>query len=155
MIKLLPINGENREWYTEFEKVYETGLKEYMSRIYPHCSERFEALTADGLLLWDYILRDNRPVGSVWLEKGSSEAKTAVLGILIAEESCRGKHVGEEVVRLICRAGADAIGIDSVELNVRPQNTRAIRCYRKCGFEETERFLKPNGVAVVHMKKKL
>lgn len=155
MVALLPVNRGNLEWYAAFEEVYDDCLKEFMSRIRPNHSENFEALAAGGLLLWDYILVGGKPVGSVWLEKESSEAKTAVLGILIAEESCRGKHAGEEVVRLICKDGADVLGVDSVELNVRPRNVRAIRCYRKCGFEETERFVKPNGVAVVHMKKDL
>ena len=155
MVALLPVNRGNLEWYAAFEEVSNDCLKEYMSRIRPNHSENFEALAADGLLLWDYILVDGKPVGSVWLEKESSEAKTAVLGILIAEESCRGKHTGEEAVRLVCKDGADVLCVDSVELNVRPRNVRAIRCYEKCGFEETERFVKPNGVAVIHMKKEL
>lgn len=155
MTQLLAVNTENRPRYGAFEKSYDTCLKEYMSRIFPHRADRFAELTEAGLLLWDYILCGGKPVGSVWLEKESAEEETAVLGIFLAEESCRGKHVGEEAVRLICRDGAEKMGISSVELHVRPQNSRAVRCYRKCGFEEAGRFVKPNGVEVIHMIRKL
>ena len=155
VVGLLPVNAENLKWYDAFDSVYDGSLKEYMSRIRPDRSEQFEALTADGLLLWDYILADGKPVGSVWLERKSREAQTAVLSILIAEESCRGKHYGEEALRLVCRAGAGLLGIRTVELHVRPRNVRAIRCYRKCGFKEAGRFTKPNGVEVIRMTKKL
>lgn len=154
-MKLLAVSAENLVWYGTFEAKYDACLKEYLSRIRPHGAEQFEQLTKAGLLLWNYILLDGKPVGSVWLEKESGDAKSAVLGIFIAEESCRGKQIGEEAVRRICRDGAEKLGADSVELHVRPYNIRAIRCYRKCGFEETGRFVKPNGVEVIQMNRKL
>ena len=155
MMQLLAVSAENRLWYGAFEKCYDACLKEYMSRIYPHGAERFAELTEAGFLLWDYILCGGKPVGSVWLEKESAEDETATLGVFLAEESCRGKHIGEEAVRLICRDGAEKLGISSVELHVRPQNSRAVRCYRRCGFEEAGRFVKPNGVEVIRMIRKL
>ena len=56
MTQLLAVNTENRPRYGAFEKSYDTCLKEYMSRIFPHRADRFAELTEAGLLLWDYIL---------------------------------------------------------------------------------------------------
>lgn len=154
-MKLLAVSAENLKWHGVFEAKYDVCLKEYLSRILPYGAEQFEQMTQAGLLLWDYILLDGKPIGSVWLEKGSKDAKSAVLGVFIADESCRGKHIGEEAVRLICHDGAEKLGATSIELHVRPRNIRAIRCYRKCGFEETGRFVKPNGVEVIQMIRKL
>lgn len=154
-MELIAVSAENLKWYGVFEAKYDTCLKEYLSRIQPYGAEEFEQMAQAGLLLWDYILLDGKPIGSVWLEKGSKDAESAVLGVFIADESCRGKHIGEEAVRLICRDGAEKLGATSIELHVRPRNIRAIRCYRKCGFEETGRFVKPNGVEVIQMIRKL
>lgn len=155
MVELHAVDRENLKWYDAFDSAYEERLKKYMSRIRPDRFEQFERLTAAGLLIWNYIFLEKKPVGSVWLERESSEAKTAKLGIFIEQESFRGRHLGEEAILLACESGQRAFGIDSVELNVRPTNVRAIRCYRKCGFEEINRFVKPNGVKVIRMRKKL
>ena len=155
MVELFPVDRKNMKWYDAFDRAYEEYLKEYMSRIRPNHFEQFMALTTAGFLIWDYILFEKRPVGSVWLERETSEAKMAKLGIFITQESCRGKHLGEEAIRLACESGQRALGINSVELNVRPMNVRAIRCYRKCGFDEIDHFVKPNGVEVIRMRKKL
>lgn len=153
MVEFLTVDRGNLKWYDAFDRVYDGCLKEYMSRIRPNRSEQFETLAAAGLLMWDYILFEKTPVGSVWLERESSEVKTAKLGIFLAQESCRGRHHGEEAILLACESGRKELGIDLVELNVRPTNLRAIRCYRKCGFEEINRFVKPNGVEVIRMRK--
>lgn len=155
MIELLPVDRENLKWYDAFDRVYDVCLKEYMSRIRPDQAEQFEVFTAAGLLRWNYILFEKKPVGAVWLERKSSEAKTVKLGIFIAEKSCRGRHIGEDVIGLVCESGRKELDVDSIDLNVRPTNVRAIRCYRKCGFEEINRFVKPNGVEVIRMRKKL
>jgi len=44
--------------------------------------------------------------------------------------------------------------IDKVELNVRAANTRAIKCYQKCGFKEVSTITK-NGRKAIHMEKQI
>lgn len=155
MVELISVNSENIGNYVVFEKCYDRQLKEYMSRIYPNHHEDFEEMEATGLLLWSYIFYNKNPIGSIWIEKESKEKKTAVLGVFLADESARGKHLGEEAIGIACRKGAQTLSVDSVELNVRLHNERAIKCYEKCGFKEEYCFTKPNGIEVIHMLKML
>jgi ribosomal-protein-alanine N-acetyltransferase len=48
----------------------------------------------------------------------------------------RGHGLGREITRLVSAWGFSVLGLHRVELEVLAGNTRAIRCYRACGFRQ-------------------
>lgn len=141
MFEFEAINKSNLNQYKEYEKAYETDLKEYQSRIYP--SETAEKLC------WYHIKCDNKHIGAVWLEK-ETENDFAVLGIFIADEAYRNKGIGTKAIQQILKNDLSVIGTDKVILRVRENNKRAIACYKKLGFKETRKYIK-NGIEVIEM----
>lgn len=135
------INKSNLNQYKEYEKAYETDLKEYQSRIYP--SETAEKLC------WYHIKCDNKHIGAVWLEK-ETENDFAVLGIFIADKAYRNKGIGTKAIRQILKNDLAVLGTDKVILRVRENNKRAIACYNKIGFSETKKYIK-NNISVIEM----
>lgn len=75
------------------------------------------------------------------------------LGIRIGDKNYWGKGYGVEAVSLLTIYCFGVIGIDRVWLKVLPSNTRAIRCYRKCGFRFCGR-LALNGYEFLVMEKR-
>lgn len=141
MFEFEAINKSNLYQYKEYEKAYETDLKEYQSRIYP--SETAEKLC------WYHIKCDNKYIGAVWLEK-ETENGFAVLGIFIADKAYRNKGIGTKAIRQILKNDLPVLGTDKVILRVRENNKRAIACYKKIGFKETRKYIK-NGMEVIEM----
>ena len=141
MIKLEEINQTNKHFYKNFETAFVENLSQYQSRIYPD--------KAAEKLLWYYIKSNGEYIGSIWLEKEENQAY-AVLGIFIADEKYRNQGLGAEAIRLILDK-AVLINVDEVRLNVRKNNARAINCYRKIGFVETEEYKTAKGIAAIKM----
>lgn len=140
MIYLEEICDKNQGIYHQFEDVYEGRLKQFQSRIYPNQDAE--------LLLWYYIKADDQYIGAIWIEQ-ESKTSQAVLGVFIAYEEFRNFGYGKEAIQMILQNAAQ-FGISEVHLRVRVQNTRAINCYRKIGFEVAKTFDK-NGILVFEM----
>lgn len=83
---------------------------------------------------WFIIEEDIRDIGSVWLEKDSSESDAMILGIFILAEQYRGKGIGSDSIKEAIRISKQRIVFRNVRMNVRKSNLRAIHCYEKCGF---------------------
>ena len=66
----------------------------------------------------------------------------AALGILIRKNHFLGKGIEEQGINLTIDKSHDELYFKSVQINVRESNTRAIGCYRKCGFVEFFRCTK-------------
>lgn len=126
---------ENLLYYNEYEKVFETDLKQYQSRIYPY--ENAEVLR------WYHIKTDEKYIGAIWLEKNSDE-DFAVLGIFIADKLYRNKGIGKAVIKQIIKTDLQHMHTNKILLRVREENERAIRCYKSVGFKENRRYQKGN-----------
>lgn len=135
MSKLERVSNENLSHYNEYEKAFETDLKQYQSRIYP--SEHA------GGLRWYHIQTDENYIGAVWLEKKNDE-DFAVLGIFIADEFYRNKGIGKSAIEKIIKTDLQYMHTNKILLRVREENERAIRCYKSVGFEENQRYKKGN-----------
>jgi len=108
------------------------GSEVFMSRYRP----RNLAVTAHSPeqgILWFVIRFSDQDVGTVWLESdvGSDQA---ILGILLGEESVLGLGIGQKAINLALEKARQLWRLRTVLLNVRENNTRAIACYKKCGF---------------------
>jgi len=141
-ITLEKITKENRAEYRQFE--IKTDLQNYQSRIYPQ-----EDMDVIG---WYYIIFENKPVGSIWLEKKTGDS-FAVLGVFIADKSYRNRGFGKQAIKRIIELEQRHMDIAEVYLHVRMHNLRAIACYKSCGFHEFERYERSDGIPVISMKK--
>ncbi len=59
---------------------------------------------------------------------------TYTLGLFVPD--LRGHGLGKEITRLVLAWAFGELGVHRVELEVLAGNTRAIRCYRACGFRQ-------------------
>lgn len=135
MFELEQICNENMSHYSEYEKVFETDLMQYQSRIYP--SENAEVFR------WYHIKADTKYIGAIWLEKNTDEA-FAVLGIFIADELYRNKGIGKAAIEQIINTDLQYMHTNKILLRVREENERAIRCYESVEFKEKRKYRKDN-----------
>lgn len=135
MFELEQVCNKNLSHYKEYEKVFETDLKQYQSRIYP--SENAEVLR------WYHIKADTKYIGAIWLEKNTDE-DFAVLGIFIIDELYRNKGIGKAAIEQIIKTDLQHMHTNKTLLHVREENERAIRCYKSVGFTEDRRYRKGN-----------
>ncbi len=64
------------------------------------------------------------------------EPKVALLcRILVGNEECRGKGLGQQIMRQLITYSFEKFNVGMVELNVFDWNTSAIKCYEKAGFK--------------------
>lgn len=141
MFELEQVCNENLSYYSRYEEVFETDLKQYQSRIYPTKDAQY--------LRWYHIKVKNKYIGAIWLEKSSSD-DFAVLGIFIADKNYRNKGIGAKAIDKVIKNDLTYMHTNKILLRVRAENERAIKCYNKSGFIETRRYEK-NGLNVVEM----
>jgi len=77
-------------------------------------------------------------VGATWLEEITDH--DAKLSIYIADPSCRGQGVGDQAIQVLVGKAFNELNLNSVYLNVRCGNERAVKCYKKNGFEIAEEY---------------
>ncbi len=63
--------------------------------------------------------------------------RSAYFRILIGEKGWWGHGYGREATELTMQEGFDRLGLDEVKLEVFATNERAVRAYRRVGFEQT------------------
>ena len=135
MFELEQICNENMSHYSEYEKAFETDLKQYQSRIYPSKSAE--------ILRWYHIKADEKYIGAIWLEKNVDD-NFAVLGVFIADKIYRNKGIGKSAIEQIIKNDLHYMNTNKILLRVREENERAVRCYKSVGFKENRRYRKDN-----------
>lgn len=78
-------------------------------------------------------------IGGVSLEQASPENRAATLGIAIGDKGHWDSGFGTDTMRTVCRFGFQMMNLHRIELHVYAENTRAIRCYEKVGFQHEGR----------------
>jgi RimJ/RimL family protein N-acetyltransferase len=80
-----------------------------------------------------------RPIGTTYLIEIDQRHSRAAFGIIIGEETARGKGYGTEATRLTLDYAFTALGLSNVMLTVYEFNLAGIHAYRKAGFQEIGR----------------
>ena len=127
-------------------------LDPFMNGWTPRCVR--EGHWPSALCRWDFILLDQTRVGTIWIERSSSESTTADLGVLIAAPEHRRRGIGTQVVCDAERAAKEDWGTQVVQLRVRASNQAATACYQRIGYTVNERTVKSQGETsyeVLHM----
>ena len=99
------------------------GEREWFARISaPDCGTRNWAIEADG-----------RRIGNCALHLHES-GEMAGFGIIMGDKTQWGKGCGSAALREVLRIGFQEMNLQRIHLTALGGNTRAVRCYGKCGF---------------------
>ena len=95
-------------------------------------------------LLDEYVLSHARGrrvcfVGTARLHGVDEHDRRARYAVGLLDSSRLGMGLGSEVTRTVLGYAFDELGLHRVDLRVLAYNTRAIRCYERCGFVEEGR----------------
>jgi len=82
------------------------------------------------------LFEGDRHIGNCGLEGVDRDNAVATFGILIGERDCRGKGLGEEATRVLCRFGFDEVNLHKIRLDVHAGNAGAVRTYERVGFRK-------------------
>jgi RimJ/RimL family protein N-acetyltransferase len=85
-----------------------------------------------------WVIDTGQFIGHVRFHSFVPQDKRASLAIGIEDPTYLGKGLGTEAIKLAL-AYAFSTGLHRISLRVLAKNTRAIACYRKCGFVEEGR----------------
>ena len=80
------------------------------------------------------LLENDRHIGNCGLVAIDRDNGTATLGIFIGEADCRGRGLGEEAVRTLCRYGFEELRLQKIRLDVHAGNAAA-KTYERVGFQ--------------------
>lgn len=100
--------------------------------------ERFFAARVvgpDSLALAVHVKSSGRLVGTCAFSQLDGENGSALYHITIGEKDVWGRGYGTEATRLMLDHAFTTLGLHRVALSVFEFNTRAIRSYRRCGFQ--------------------
>jgi RimJ/RimL family protein N-acetyltransferase len=104
--------------------------------------ERFFAARVvgpDSLALAVHVKSSGRLVGTCAFSQLDGENGSALYHITIGEKDVWGRGYGTEATRLMLDHAFTTLGLHRVALSVFEFNTRAIRSYRRCGFQQEGR----------------
>jgi len=96
----------------------------------------FERLISDKTKAFFMIDFENHPVGSAQLIDIHPVHKNAEITIRLFEENNFGKQIGSQALSILCDYGFNNLNLHRLWLRVFHDNERAIRVYKKNGFNE-------------------
>ena len=138
-IYLSPRNSEDvelfTEWLNDFEITDYTGRSGMLTTLAGEKKYLEENSSSEATFVI-VTIEDNKMIGTVSLEDINNINRTATLGIFIGDKDYRDKGYGTEVIRLILEYGFKYMNLNNIKLDVMAFNTRALKCYEKCGFKE-------------------
>lgn len=138
-IYLSPRNTEDAEiftkWLNDFQVTDYTGRSSQLLSL----AEEKEYLEKNSSQEATFIIVDlnsDTLIGAIGLEQIDHISKIATLGIFIGEADYRSKGYGTEAIKLLLEYGFKYLNLNNIDLRVFEFNSRAIACYKKCGFNE-------------------
>jgi RimJ/RimL family protein N-acetyltransferase len=125
----------------EFVNDYETMRGVLSGMLYPSSFED-ETRWADGQSSYtrgEYqfgveTLADKVFIGRCGFTRVDWKNRLAELGVLIGDQSYRGKGYGTDAVKTLCRFGFWELNLHKIKASVFDFNIAALRSYEKCGF---------------------
>lgn len=83
------------------------------------------------------IIVDEKPIGMIsWDRIDFEERRTGIDIIIGSSENC-GKGYGSDALKILTHFIFEKVGLEKIYIGAHIQNQRAIKAYRKAGFEET------------------
>lgn len=96
--------------------------------------DRYFQAILDSKNEYDFIIiKNKKAIGHICLTRRKNNWHETQ--IVIGEKKYWGKSYGSKAIKLLIKK-AKSLGISRIYLEVRPNNTRAIRAYENCGFQK-------------------
>jgi len=86
------------------------------------------------------LAADDRLIGNCGIVSIDQVNRKAEIGIFIGEQDLLGQGYGREAVMLLLDYGFNILNLNNIYLRPYSFNTRAISCYKACGFKEAGRL---------------
>ena len=141
-IYLSPRNSEDveifTEWLNDFKITDYLGRSSILTTLDDEKKYLEENATAEASFVI-ITINDNKMIGTVSLEGINHINRCATLGIFIGDEDFRNKGYGTEAIKLILEYGFKYLNLKNIKLDLMEFNERALKCYKKCGFQENGR----------------
>lgn len=80
-------------------------------------------------------IETHKYIGGCGIQEVNWLARVAVVGIMIGDKDYWGKGYGTDAMKALMNFVFNNMNISKIRLNVFSFNTRAIKCYEKCGFK--------------------
>ena len=155
MLDFLNITKDNVHLYCRFDQLFKEDLSNFLSSIYPEKSDFFVVLIEKKLLSWSYLFHDGKIIGSIWLQREQATLPVATLGIFISEKELRSQGIGEQAIKEFLAVNRKEMKLKEVNIEVRKDNIRAIKCFEKCDFKTESEYVNMEGFDVINMIKSL
>ncbi len=138
---------------TYLKKLNKTNLKKSIKwlkdpEINKYLSENIKNLTYNDELEWFYSIShsnndivfsintifENKYIGNCGIHKINYQDKTCEFGIFIGEKSYQNKGYGTDAIYTILKFVKEILNLKKIYLIVYEYNNRALKVYKKCGF---------------------
>mgnify|MGYP001794555042 CR=1 FL=1 len=97
------------------------------------------------------IILDGEAIGQINYNQIDPITRQVDLDILIASQENQGHGYGSDAIYTLTRYLFEEMGVSTCKIEVSPANPRAIKAYRKAGYEETDSFTQ-NDIPWLEMK---
>lgn len=120
----------------------DTGTTRFLNRVDMPTSLDFEREWVRGLytstnklVLGIWMVESQKLIGTISLNKLCYRNGTAILGIAIFDTTHHGRGIGTSAITMLLEHAFTRMNLRAVKLSVFSHNARALRCYKRCGFE--------------------
>jgi RimJ/RimL family protein N-acetyltransferase len=105
--------------------------------IFPLAKEKeiLERISKEGYTFAIIEKEKETVIGNCGLMNVDFISRKADLGIFIGDKELRGKGYGAEAIMLLLDFAFNILNLNNIMLTVKEFNSRAIKCYEKCGFK--------------------
>lgn len=142
-IYLSPIDKNDCELWTNWINDMEIGLNTLQAQQIiglQEEKEKLEILSKTGTSFAIVDLEKNIPIGFLGLPQIDYINRSASAAITIGDRNYWGKNYGVEAMNLLLDYGFNILNLNSINLRVYSFNQRAIKSYKKSGFQESGRY---------------
>ena len=119
---------------------------------YPLTRQQIEKRLSDGAEIYE-IDSDEQMIGTIEIITREEESEVALIGRFLLNPELTGKGLGTQVLNAFIDFCKTEFSIRKIRLFVFDFNVAAFKCYKKCGFFETETVIRPNGWKAICMEK--
>ncbi len=134
---LSPINPDDLEIYTAWVNDPDIAINlELAHKVISHPLEReaLERLSRDGQTFAVVESQTQELLGNCGYDHVDMINRAAGVGIFIGRKDLWGRGYGTEAMMLLLEFGFSYLNLTNIMLRTYAFNTRALRCYEKCGF---------------------
>ena len=121
-------------WFSDEEVTRWLGPPNFPSRAQQEKFIELAAAGGDDAKYFAIETLDGKLVGDTGIRKIEWKSRNAAFFITIGEKQLWGKGLGTDALRVVSRLAFDKMNLNRLWLTAIADNSRAIRCYEKCGF---------------------